>query len=331
MPLTDTYREPSFARMSDPPWRILVTEPYSVESMAKLKALGEVQLLAAPDEQSLLAAVSNCDALLVRTATRVSRRVIEAAPRLRVIGRGGVGLDNIDLDAARDEHITVVYTPNAATQAVADLTFALMLGLIWQLNGHDHAVRTERFMDARSKAAPRELKGLTLGIVGMGRIGQAVARRAVNGFLMEVLYTDILELGDLGLGARQVGAKELFQRSDVVSLHVPLTHATRNMVDREAIRLFKNGAILINTSRGAVVESEAVAEGLRTGKLWGAGFDVFEVEPPRSNDALLSAPNTLLTPHIGARTALAQENMNAVVDDVIAVLQGRQPRFPWVG
>ena len=316
--------------MIAPPWRTVFSESYSAETVAKARAVGDVRMLNACHEQALVDAVGECHALIVRTSSQVTRRVIDAAPNLRVIGRGGVGLDNIDLDAAHERDIPVVYTPNAATDAVADLTFSLMLGLIWKLSGNDAAVRRGDFVEARNRAKPRELCGLTLGIVGMGRIGKAVGRRAVNGFLMDVLYTDIDDsVGDLGFIGRKVSPEKLYKASDVVSLHVPLTQQTKGMIDRDAVGLFKPGALLINTARGAVVDTEAVFQALKDGKLAGAGFDVLDCEPPPSNHPLLSAPNTLFTPHIGARSELAQKNMNAVVEDVILVLKGLKPRYPW--
>ena len=312
--------------MSENKWHIVVAEPFSGEAVARMQSVGVVRELPACDEQSLIDAVAECDALLVRTASQVTRRVIEAASNLRVIGRGGVGLDNIDVQTARENGATVVYTPTAATDSVADLTFALILGLIWNLKGNDDAVRSGRFTAARYSAAPRELVGLTLGIIGMGRIGQAVARRAVNGFLMEVLYNDIVDPGsDLGFAATRVEKDELYRSSDIVSLHVPLTEKTRGLIGASALRSFRPGALLINTSRGAVVDSCALADALQSGRLGGAGLDVFHPEPLQPDDPLLLAPHTLFTPHIGARTANAQKRMNSVVEDVIRVLEGKTP------
>jgi lactate dehydrogenase-like 2-hydroxyacid dehydrogenase len=207
---------------------------------------------------------------------------------------------------------------------------ALLLGLTWNLAGHNAAVRSGQFEQARGRAAPRELAGLKFGIVGMGRIGRAVARRAVHGFLMEVLYIDIADVGVLDFPARRVQPDELWTESDVVSLHVPLTSQTRQMIDRTALDQMKPSTVLINTSRGAVVDAPAVAEALRTGRLAGAGFDVFDHEPPPVNHPLLAAPNTLLTPHVGAKSERARKNMEAVVDDVICVLEGRPVRGLWV-
>ena len=314
--------------MAPSKWRIVFAESFSSDALARIQTIGSVRQLTACDERSLIEAVADCDALLVRTASQVTRQVIQAAPSLRVIGRGGVGLDNIDLEAARERGVTVVYTPNAATEAVANLTFALILGLTWNIRANDDAVRTGRFLAARSSATPRELEGLTLGIVGMGRIGQAVARRAINGFLMEVLYNDIKDVGGFDLPASQVEKSELYKNSDIVSLHVPLTKETRGLVGPPALNMFRMGALLINTSRGPVVDSGALALGLQSGNIGGAGLDVFDPEPLPADHPLLSAPNTLFTPHIGARSEKAQKGMNSVVDDVIRVLNGETPLHP---
>lgn len=311
-------------------WRIIFSEPFSSAAVARMKSVGDVSELSACHEQALIEAVTTCDALLVRTASQVTRRVIEAAPNLKVIGRGGVGLDNIDVQAALANQVTVVYTPTAATGSVADLTFALILGLIWNLKGCDSAVRNSGFESARNSVSPRELAGLTLGIIGMGRIGQAVARRAVNGFLMEVLYNDIVNpTGNLDFAALSVSKEEIYRKSDIVSLHVPLTEQTRGMIGDPELDSFRAGALLINTSRGAVIDPSSLVRALRSGRVGGAGLDVFQLEPPPLEHPLLQAPNTLFTPHVGARTANAQEKMNFVVEDVIRVLDGQKPHHEY--
>lgn len=310
------------------PFTIVVAEPYSAEAMAKLKTVAQLTQLPACDEQSLIDAMHHCDALLVRTASQVTRRVIEAGDQLKVIGRGGVGLDNIDLQAASDHGIPVVYTPHAATQAVADLTFALILGLVWNVRDNDRAVRQGHFQKARELASPKELGGLTLGIIGMGRIGRAVGQRAVNGFLMEVHYNDIMHPDPpLNFAAIAMEKQEVFATSDIVSLHVPLTPATRGMIDARALQGFKRGAILVNTSRGAVVHLDDVHRSLEAGHLGGAGMDVFDPEPVPPNHPISNHPRTLLTPHIGAKSAYAQQEMNGVVDDVIRVLHGQKANY----
>jgi D-3-phosphoglycerate dehydrogenase len=306
---------------------ILVAEPFDTAAIDKLHAVGEVRVLSSCDEASLLAAVADCDALVVRTAAEVTRDVIGRASRLKVIGRGGVGLDNIEVDAARERGIAVVYTPAASTDAVADLTLGFLIALVRDFRGNDTEVRACRFTEARRRALASDLDRLALGIIGLGRIGKAVARRA-RVFGMTVVYHDIVSPGWLDFVARPVSLDELLTGSDVVTPHVPLTDATRRMIDAAALSRMKPTAYLINTSRGAVVDNLALAQALWAGRLAGAALDVFDPEPLPPDHPLLTAPNALFTPHLGAKTRASQARMSAVVDDVIRVLRGHSPTDP---
>jgi D-3-phosphoglycerate dehydrogenase len=307
---------------------IVFAEPFDEAAVERMRSIGRVTILSACNDASLAEAMSDCDALLVRTYAQVTRRVIESARRLRVIGRGGSGLENIDLDAAQERGVVVVHTPAAATQAVADLTVGLIISLVRGIAASDALVRAGRFHEARERIRTRELHELTLGVVGLGRIGRAVARRCKHGFGMSILYNDIVEPGLLDFVATAVDKDRLYRESDIVSLHVPLTDQTRGLIDHTTLSKFKEGAILINTARGAVVDCAALARALHSGRLGGAGLDVFDPEPLPADHPLLTAPNTLFTPHVGARTQLALAGMNAVVEDVIAVLEGKHPRHP---
>lgn len=273
-------------------------------------------------------AVVSADALLVRTFSQVTETIIEAATRLKVIGRAGVGLENIDLEACARKGIVVVSTPDASTDAVADLTIGLLISLIRRINEGDRAVRSGQFHAARKGGAERELHELTLGILGMGRIGKAVARRCRNGFGMKIIYYDLVNPGWLDFDAQFVPPGELYAQSDVLTLHVPLTELTRGMINRSVLGQMKKGALLINTCRGAVVDNAALAASLISGQLSGAGLDVTDPEPLPSNHPLLGAPHTLITPHIGAKTQLANQRMHNVVEDVIRVLRGQKPINP---
>ena len=293
-----------------------------------MRGVGRVTLLDACDEAGLMQAVVDCDALLVRTRARVSRKVIERAAHLKVIGRGGVGLENIDVEACRARGVAVVYTPEAATEAVADLTLGLIISLERRVSWCDTMVRGGHFQKARNEVRARELSELTIGIIGMGRIGRAVARRCRRGFGMGVLFNDIVGPGWLDFAATPVSKDELYERSDIVSLHVPLTEETRGLIDRAALSKFKRRSMLINTARGAVVDGAALAEALEAGQLAGAGLDVVDPEPPPPDHPLLAAPNTILSGHTAARTHGGLARMNSVVDDVIRVLQGKRPKYP---
>ncbi len=307
---------------------IVVAEPYDPVAVEILESVGDITTLKSCDETSLIAAVPNCDALLIRTAARVTRSVIESAPRLRVIGRGGVGLDNIDLDAARERNITVVSTPAASTDAVADLTLGLMINLLRKISWTDQETKHGRFSLVRDLAVSREMCELTVGIIGLGRIGRAVARRCRHGFNMRVIYNDIVEPGWLDFTAEPMSKEELFLTADIITLHTPLTSETHNLINANTLALFKPNAILINTARGAIVNAADLARTLNDGKLTGAGLDVTDPEPLPRNHALHQTPNTIITPHIGARTIASLARMNAVVEDVARVLRGLTPLFP---
>ncbi|HRX85482.1 MAG TPA: NAD(P)-dependent oxidoreductase, partial [Phycisphaerae bacterium] len=308
--------------------RIVLAEQYAADAVAKLRTAGDVVEITGNDVSALRAALTDADALLVRTYTAVTDDLLAAAPKLKVIGRGGVGLDNIDVNAAHTRGITVVYTPAASTRSVAEHTWGLILAVMRNLVGGDQAVRGGTFLETRSRLRFRELGDLALGIVGMGRIGSNVGRIAALGFGMRVAYTDIAPVGPFDFAADAVSFEQLLAESDVLSLHVPLTPATRDMIRSETLAHVRPGAILINTARGSVVNAAALADALRSGRLAGAAIDVFDSEPPAGNHPLLNAPNLLLSPHVAGRSAVAVARMNDVVDDVVRVLAGEPAAYP---
>jgi len=307
--------------------RIVIAEAYAADAVGRLRAAGDVVEVIGATDSELRAALADAAALLVRTYVRVDAGLLDVAPQLRVIGRGGVGLDNIDVSAARARGVTVVYTPAASTRSVAEHTLALLLAVERRILAGDAAVRGGTFRQTRDATVFRELGDLTLGIVGMGRIGSAAARIAALGFGMRVVYTDVVPVGPFDFPATPVALARLLAESDVISLHVPLTRQTRGMIDAEALARCRSTAILLNTSRGAVVDSAALAEALTQGRLAGAGIDVFDAEPVPAGHPLRSAPNAVLSPHVAGRSAAALAHMNDVVDDVIRVLSGSPPRF----
>ena len=315
--------------MTPPRFHFVFAEPYNASALAKARAIGRVTVLDRPGDTASADTIRDADALLIRTASPATRGMMERAPHLKVIGRAGVGLENVDLDAARERGIVVVYTPAAATDAVADLTVGLMIALIRGVVRGDALLRARRFDEGRATCLGVELSELTLGIIGLGRIGKAVARRSRHGFGMKVVYHDIVEMGALDFEAAVVDLDRLYAESDVVSLHVPLTDFSRRMIDDRALSRFKSGAYLINTARGAVVDHEALARALAAdGRLAGAALDVFDPEPLPPGHPLGSRSNVIMTPHIGARTHGGLERMNDVIDDVIGVLRGDPPRNP---
>jgi D-3-phosphoglycerate dehydrogenase len=306
--------------------RILVAEPIAPEGVALLRAHHEV------DERPGLSPVELCqilagyDALVVRSQVQVDAPLIAAGTRLQVIGRAGVGVDNVDLEAATRAGITVVNAPTGNTIAAAEHTLALLYGVARKIAAADASVRRGEWQ--RAQFTGLELRGRTLGIVGLGKIGQAIAARA-RAMEMTVLASDPYVTAEQAAyhGVELVPLADLLARSDVVSVHVPLSRATRGMIGAAQLARMKPGAILLNVARGGVVDEAAVAAALASGTLAGAGIDVFEHEPP-VDSPLLAAPNTLLTPHLGASTAEAQVAVaEEVADQVLEVLAGRSARY----
>lgn len=311
--------------------KIVVAEGLSESAFERLRAVGDVVKLERHDQETLIAAAAGADALLVRTYALVTEAVIAAgAGRLKVIGRAGVGVDNINVAAANRAGMVVVNTPAASTDSVADLVVGLTVAIQRGFVSLDPRIRQGEFAALRA-GTPKctELRHQTLGVIGMGRIGRAVGRRMHLGMGMDVIYYDIREIGWLPFAARACGsAGEVYAQADVVTLHVPLTRLTRGMINATTLAQFKSGSYLINASRGPVVVAQALADALKAGRLAGAAVDVYDPEPPPPDHPLLTAPNCVLTPHIGARTRESLAAMNDVVDDVIRVLAGETPLYP---
>lgn len=308
---------------------ILVTEGSDPTPLAWLREHAEV-LEVAPEEPGFKTALARADALVVRTYTRVNAAMLEAAPRLKVVGRGGVGLENIDVAACRASGVEVVYTPEANTWAVADFVFGLMLRLVRPFGFfRDRAPTREEFTRARKVLLGPQLDELRLGILGMGRVGRRVGHIAAMGFGMRVIYNDLLDVaGQLDFPATPVDKPTLYRESDVLSIHVTMLPGNENLVGAEQLKLMKPSSMLINTARGEVLDAQALATAIREKRLAGAAIDVFYPEPPADDLPLLGMDNVLLTPHLAARTHTAIENMSWVVRDVMAVLEGRKPKFP---
>ncbi len=283
------------------------------------------------DEDVLKAQAAEADAIVIRANGAVSRDIIQAAPRLKVIGRHGVGLDAIDLDAAREKGVRVVYTPTANTESVAEHFVALALMLAKKMRLADIALRTGDWK-ARYELIGAELHGKTLGVMGFGRIGQQTARICRFGFRMPVLYYDVTGYPDVEaeLGARRAEPEELFARADFISLNLPLIAATKHVVNSTLLGLMKPTAFLINMARGPVWREADVAAALQKRSIAGVGSDVFEVEPVSPDNPLLKMDNFVGTPHMSAHTEEGMIRMSLVARDVLAVLAGGQPEYPIV-
>ncbi len=300
--------------------RILLAGRLDETAERRLEAAAEVVRVPASDEQAICERIGDCDALVARTHTPVTARVIEAGRRLRVIGIAGVGLDRVDLEAAQKRSVRVIHVPDAASDAVAEFTVLLMLELLRPLRRLAGAYRQGRFAEARREPHGVELRGLCVGIVGMGRIGSRVGRICASGFGARVIYNDIVEVGPFDFLAEPTDKPALWRQADIVTLHVPLTDRTRRLIDREVLARMRRGAYLINTARGAVVDTDALVEALRSGHLAAAALDVTDPEPLPADHPLFAMENCIVTPHVAARTYAGLRRMYDVVDAVLAAL-----------
>jgi phosphoglycerate dehydrogenase-like enzyme len=308
---------------------VVVTEDTEPRPLAWLKEQAEV-VEAEVSDPSFGSHLARADGLLVRTYTRVTAAMLDKAPKLRCVARGGVGIENIDVKACRARGIEVVYTPDANTLAVGDFVFGYMLQLLrpW-LIFRERAYTPAEFKRVRNTRYGRQLNELTLGVLGMGRVGRRVGHIAALGFGMRVIYNDLLDVSRLlDFPGTAVEKPTLYRECDVLTIHVDMRPGNEHLVGREQIALMKPEAILINASRGEVLDEHALAEALRANRIAGAGIDVFAPEPPPADFPLLGFENVLLTPHVAARTATAMENMSWVVRDLVGVLRGDKPMYP---
>jgi len=302
---------------------VLVSEPLEEHALAYLREHSELRVI---DKSELPAHIGEADGLVVRTYTQVNKDLLSQAPRLKVVGRAGVALDNIDLPACRSAGVEVVHTPAANTLAVVDFTVAMILMMNRRFWFMDEPLSPEAFHATRKQAYGRFLSGLTLGVIGAGRIGSRVGRAAA-GLGMTVLYNDIIPIS-LGYPAEEVDKPTLYARSDIVTIHVPLTEQTRGLINAEALALFAPGSQLINAARGECMVPAAVAEAVRSGRLSGVAVDTHNPEPPPAEYPLFGLENVWLTPHVAARVPQATRAMCDVVYDVIRVLAGEAPVYP---
>jgi D-3-phosphoglycerate dehydrogenase len=308
---------------------VLVTEGSAAAPLAWLKERAHV-VEAAPDTPAYDAALPDAAGLVVRTYTRVTAALLARGPNLRVVGRGGVGLENIDVAACRGRGVEVVYTPDANTRAVGDFVIGSALQLLrpW-VPFRDRTYEPDEFKRVRDSVRGVQLDELTIGVLGMGRIGRRVGHLAANGFGARVIYNDLLDVRPhLTFPAAAVDKPALFREADVVTLHVDLRPGNRHLVGAPLLALMKPTAVLINTSRGEVLDAAALAAAVRGRRIAGAAVDVFDPEPPPADYPLLGLDNVLLTPHVAARTHTAVETMSWVVRDVVEVLSGREPKYP---
>ena len=288
--------------------KIIVADKISDRGIALLRETGWEIVL--PAAGKLLDEITNADGLVVRSATKVTRELLDRAEKLRVVGRAGVGIDNVDMDAATNRGVLVMNTPGGNAVSVAEHTFALLLGLargVPQSNAAIHAGRWEK------SSSGMELRGKTLGLVGLGRVGSEVARRG-RALEMTVLAFDpyVTPAAARELEVELIPFEDLLKRSDVISLHTALSPATEQMINAAALAQMKKGARLINCARGELIDEAALAEALRSGHLAGAAVDTFAQEPPKTSP-LIGLPNLIATPHIAGSTAEAQEEVGTLI------------------
>lgn len=323
--------------------RVVLADPLEPGGAAILEAESRIELVdaSAAGREALTGALAGAAGLIVRGATTVDEALLDHAPDLRVVGRAGVGVDNIDVEACTSRGIAVFNAPSGNTRSTAELSFGLLLAAARKLAEADRIVREGRWERAVLRGI--QLAGRTLGVIGVGRIGSAMVALG-RAFRMELLGDDpYLEPGRVAelereFGVRMMGLEEILEASDFITLHVPLTDETRGMIGAAELARMRSGSFLVNASRGGVVDEEALAQALTEGKLGGAALDVYEVEPLPAESPLRSAPNLVFSQHLGgateaARRAVAIEVAAAVRDalltrDVSAALNEPKVRAP---
>jgi D-3-phosphoglycerate dehydrogenase len=293
--------------------KILVADSLDKEALEQLKAIAgfEITVKTGMDEAELVKTIPGFNAVVVRSATKITKKVVEASAGLEVIVRAGIGLDNVDAAAALEKGIKVANTPAATTVSVAEHTFGLMLAAVRQHGRANMGMKQHKW--EKKALSGTELYEKTLGIIGSGRIGLAVAERAI-GFGMKVIAYDVIKI-ETRLPVKQVSLDELLAQADIISLHVPKT--PRPVIGSEEIRKMKTGVVIVNASRGGVVDERALLEALNSGKVRAAALDVYEKEPPEEW-TLIDHPNVVAAPHIGAA---AEEGQKRAGFEVVKILK----------
>ncbi len=307
-------------------YKIMISDSLDVSAKTILESKAEVMDRAGISAEEILSEIKEYDALIVRGRTKVTKDLFNAATQLKVVGRAGVGVDNIDLAAAKEKGIIVVNSPTATSNAVAEHTLSLMLALVRKVPQGDASIKAGKWEKKALQGI--ELSGKTLGIIGMGRIGARVAEIAKI-FDMQIIGYDPF-LSDETIQARfaePVKLEHIFEHSDLISLHLPLTPETKNLLDDEAFSRMKNGVRLICAARGGIINEVALLEALNSGKIAGAALDVFANEPPGLTD-LVSHRNVVATPHIGAQTAEAQVRAaKDIAEEILNALEDKPLRW----
>jgi len=307
-------------------WKIMLTDGLEENGQEILRANAELHDRTGITADELLQEIGEYDAIIVRGRTKITPAVFEAGKKLKVAGRAGVGVDNIDLNAAREHTVTVVNSPLATTVAVAELAIGLMLSLVREGARADATMKAGKWI--KKELEGTELYQKTLGVIGFGRIGQAVAKRAAAFDMKVIAYDPNLSADEIkSRGAEPATWDELLKQADVFTLHLPLTAGTKDLINTEAIAKMKKGALIVDAARGGVLNEEALLAGLESGQIGGAALDVFVAEPPGAIP-LVNHPRVVCTPHIGAQTVEAQTRAAFdIANEVLAALNGEALRW----
>lgn len=294
--------------------KVLICDKVSKGAIEKMKNAGiEVDDKAGITPDELLSCIENYDCIVVRSATKVKKDVIDRAKNLKLIVRGGVGVDNIDVEAARSKGIEVMNTPKASTESVAELAIGLIFALARKIVVADRSMKDGKWEKKAFEGT--EIGGKTVGIIGIGRIGQSVAKKAKD-LGMNVLAYDLIIKDPPLPFIKMVKIEELLNQADYITLHIPFDKKTGPTIGEKEFEIIKNGAFLVNIARGGTVDEKALLNALNSGKISGAAIDVFEKEPTE-NMELVKHPNTICTPHIGASTKEGQARVGDEVAEII--------------
>ena len=306
--------------------KILITDHISEEGIRKLREFGDVEIQVGVSEEELKARIAGYDALIVRSGTKVTREVIEAGTRLKVIGRAGVGVDNIDVDSATERGIMVVNAPGANTISAAEHTIGMLLSLSRKIPAANQSLKSGEW--SRKKYMGVEVNGKVLGIIGLGRVGGEVAKRAKGLGMRVVAYDPFISQEKAGeLGVSLMGFSEVLSISDFITIHTPLMKDTYHLIGKDEFEKMKEGVRIINCARGGIIDENALVEAIKSGKVAGAALDVFEQEPPPMDSDLLKLDSVIVTPHLGASTEEAQRAAAIVIaDEVIRALENKPVR-----
>ncbi|MDG1399591.1 MAG: phosphoglycerate dehydrogenase, partial [Candidatus Binatia bacterium] len=298
-------------------YRVLVSDKLAPEGLEILASRKDLELHDRPglSAEELLEIIPEFDGLVIRSGTRVTAEVIAAATRLKVIGRAGIGVDNVDVPAATRRGIVVMNTPGGNNTTTAEHTISLLLSLARHIPQAYASLTNGKW--ERSKFTGIEVAGKTLGVIGLGNIGRIVADRGAGLSMKVIAYDPFVTPETMPLDAELVSLDDLYARADFVTVHVPMTNDTRGLIGTEAISKMKPGVRIINCARGGIVDESALAEGIRSGKVAGAALDVFVEEPPLGNP-LLEMPEVIATPHLGASTGEAQVNVAIAIAEQVS-------------